>query len=458
MSARAASSAACATAIELWTQARRTAEELTTLQKGADLKKMRLLFEEWSADPDIRQQQIELAIGHRKPQKKRAQRRKRVVKVLPPATCWEEEFARTIPGRPRCAPDTFNLGVYPCKREIALGYPYVQFNRETLFRWLVLDLDYAGAVNAWRVAGLPPPNLVMTNPANGHAHMAWLIAIPVRGPALGEAPAKSFRFLASIERAYRRRLNADEAFCMKGQVKNPLHSDWRTLRMFNTARFENAAYSLRELAAPLKPAEMNPATKRKIPKRQQEGGLGRNVTIFDELRDFAYGVALDFKYLDDFDGFLDQLFDHAEKLNDFRSPLPTSELRGIAKSVARWTWRNFSEKRFSQIQSWRGKRGLAKRWADHTTADERAAAAGVSRRTLYRKDRENSQAQGRWADHVTAAERAKAAGIGRATLYRREKKSRECANGQAQGETITWHDSHFREGDSWAQWVKQRRG
>jgi hypothetical protein len=409
-------------AIEHWTETRRVAEALTPLQRGPEKAR---LFEVWSADPIIRQQQIDLALGPRKPQKKRAQR-KRVVKVLPPATCWEEEFARTIPGRPLCAPDAFELGVYPCKREIALGYPYVQFNRQTLFRWLVLDLDYAGAAHAWRAAGLPPPNLVMTNPANGHAHMAWFIAIPVRGPALGEAPTKSFRFLASIERAYRRRLNADEAFCMKGQVKNPLHSDWRTLRMFNTVRFENAAYSLRELAAPLKPTEMNPATKRKRPKREHEAGLGRNVTIFDELRDFSYGVALDFKYLDDFDGFLDQLFDHAEKLNDFRPPLPTSELRSIAKSVARWTWCNFSEKRFSQIQSWRGKRGLAKRWADHTTADERAAAAGVSRRTLYR-----GATQGRWAGHVTAHERAAEAGIGRATLYRR------AANGKAQGETIT---------------------
>src|SRR5271166_159762 len=103
---------------------------------------------------------------------KRAKKRKRVVKLLPPATCWEEEFARTIPGRPLCAPDAFELGVYPCKREIALGYPYVQFNRPTLFRWLVVDIDRAGAANAWRAAGLPPPNMIMINPSNGHAHLA----------------------------------------------------------------------------------------------------------------------------------------------------------------------------------------------------------------------------------------------------------------------------------------------
>jgi hypothetical protein len=352
----------------------------------------RLQREGWSKDPEEARHQFEehlREIGFHRPETKK---RKRALKVLPPAMCWEEEFARTIPGRPLCAPDAFELGVYPCKREIALGYPYVQFNRQTLFRWLITDIDYAGAATAWRKAGLPPPTMTMTNPANGHAHMAWLLAVPVSG----DPSSKSFRFLAAIERAYRRRLKADEAFCMKGQVKNPLHPDWETLRIFNTFRFANAAYSLRELAAPLEPSEMKPATKRKRPKREHEAGLGRNVELFDELREFAYGVVLDFKSFDDKDAFLDQLFDHAEKLNlGFRAPLPLSELRSIAKSVARWTWRKFSEKQFTERQSRRGKRGMAKRWADHVTAAERAADAGVSRATLYRRQKKaDGQAHG----------------------------------------------------------------
>jgi hypothetical protein len=338
----------------------------------------RLQREGWSTDADEARRQFDehlREIGFRRPETKK---RKRVFKVLPPATCWEEEFARTIPGRPLCAPDSFDLGVYPCKREIALAYPYVQFNRSTLFRWLVVDIDRTGAADAWRTARLPPPNMAMTNPANGHAHLAWLLAVPVSG----DPSAKSFRFLAAIESAYRRRLNADAAFCMYGQVKNPLHADWHTLRIFNTLRFANAAYSLRELAAPLEPSEMKPATKRK-PKRKRETGLSRNVTVFDELREFAYGVVLDFKAFDDRDAYLDQLFDHAEKLNGFRTPLPASALRSIVKSVAKWTWRKFSEKQFEKLQSWRANH----RWKDHVTAAERADAAGVSRATLYRQEK-----------------------------------------------------------------------
>ena len=365
----------------------------------------RLQREGWSTDPDEARRQFEEHLretGFRRPERKK---RKCTIKILPPATCWEEEFARTIPGRPLCAPDSFDLGVYPCKREFALAYPYVQFNRETLFRWLVLDLDYAGAANAWRAAGLPPPNMIMTNPANGHAHLAWLLAVPVRGPAPGEAPTKSFRFLAMIEAAYRRRLKADEAFSMKGQVKNPLHSDWETLRIFNTLRFANAAYSLRELAAPLNPVEMKTAKKRKQTKRC-EVGLGRNVSVFDELREFAYSVVLDFKSFDDFDAFVNQLFDHVEKLNGFRTPLPSCELRSITKSVARWTWKHwyyFTDAAFSKKQSRRGKRGMAKRWAGHTPLHETRPweAEGISRRTWFRRQKVNSQAQG---DTITVSE------------------------------------------------------
>ena len=217
----------------------------------------RLQREGWSTDPEEARQQFEehlREIGFRRPEPD-AKKRKRVVKLLPPATCWEEEFARMLPGRPLCAPDHFSLGVYPARRELAITFPHLQFNRTTLYRWLVLDIDRKSAAVAWRAAGLPPPNFTMTNPANGHAHVAWLLAVPVRG---GDPAAASFRFLAMIESAYQRRLGADAAFCMHGQVKNPLHSDWETLRIFNTFRFANAAYSLRELAAPLRQMRRDP--------------------------------------------------------------------------------------------------------------------------------------------------------------------------------------------------------
>jgi hypothetical protein len=111
-----------------------------------------LLFEEWSKDPVIRQQQIALVFDRRKPQKKPIKRRTRPSKAwdvgehqrfwhLEP---WQQSFAQSLPRRPRCA-DDFDLGVYPCRREIALGFRYIQYNIPERISWLVSDIDRAGA-------------------------------------------------------------------------------------------------------------------------------------------------------------------------------------------------------------------------------------------------------------------------------------------------------------------------
>jgi hypothetical protein len=46
-----------------------------------------------------------------------------------------------------------------------------------------------------------------------------------------------------------------------------------------------------------------------------------------------------------------------EKYNNFASPLPVSEVRSIAKSVAKWTWQKYTgrmdDKDFSKIQAMR---------------------------------------------------------------------------------------------------------
>jgi hypothetical protein len=86
------------------------------------------------------------------------------------------------------------------------------------------------------------------------------------------------------------------------------------------------------------------------------------------------------------------LQEKANELNrnlDFTAPLSFAELRGIIKSVARFTWRNFSLERFSEIQSKRGIRGMASRWVGRTSLDESRPweADGISRRTWFRRQK-----------------------------------------------------------------------
>ncbi len=298
--------------------------------------------------------------------------KRRNAKPLPPPTCWEEEFERTLPYRPRCA-DDFELGVYPVQREIALGYRYVQYNMPSRACWLISDIDHAGAADAWRAGQLPVPNLIMENPANEHAHMAWRLAVPV---ACSHPLSKPLRYLSAIERGYTRRLDADMAFSTNGLIKNALHPAWRVARLFD------GVYSLNELARPLEQNETRLWTP-----SERISGLGRNVSLFDSLRTLAYRDVLRFQAEGNFGSFSSGLMVDADALNrsqNFAGPLSLAEVSGIVKSVAKWTWRHFSPEAFSERQRQRGLRRAAQRWDGHVTAAERAAAAGISRRTFYR--------------------------------------------------------------------------
>jgi hypothetical protein len=72
-------------------------------------------------------------------------------------------------------------------------------------------------------AMLPPFNVVMVNPANRHAHVAYVLDVPVgRHDA---ARLKPLTLLAAIERGPTRRLGSDRGYSGL-LVKNPLHPHW----------------------------------------------------------------------------------------------------------------------------------------------------------------------------------------------------------------------------------------
>ena len=84
-------------------------------------------------------------------------------------------------------------------------------------------------------------------------------------------------------------------------------------------------------------------------------GGGRNVTVFDELRAFAYREVLKFKH-DDAGAtgpaaFRARLEAVALGINrQFPQALWLSEVRAIAKSVSKWTWSRFTPEKFSGRQ------------------------------------------------------------------------------------------------------------
>ena len=164
-------------------------------------------------------------------------------------------------------------------------------------------------------------------------------------------------------------------------AKNPLHKDWRVEWR------RDAPYTLVELADWLFPRDMEPEVE-----VERALGAGRNVTVFDELRAIAYREVREFKAAGAaFEKWLSRCEHLALGLNhQFPMAMLLSEVRAIAKSVARWTWKHFSAERFTARQSYLGKRGMTFRWAGHVSAQSLKPwdSMGISRATYYRRKRE----------------------------------------------------------------------
>jgi hypothetical protein len=191
------------------------------------------------------------------------------------------------------------------------------------------------------------------------------------------------RYLCAVESLMRERLQADQGF-VGLLTKNPQHPMWLTLRG------PRLVYDLAELAEHL------PGLEKYRPKRGRVDnvGLGRNVTLFDTLRHWAYRSVRDYKRaggLEGWNAWLSACNSRALVMNvDLFAgrELHGKEVWHIAKSVAKWTWQRFdpdaSDARFRELQSYRGTIGGGR--PKTTTAEGNPwDAEGISRRTWYRR-------------------------------------------------------------------------
>jgi hypothetical protein len=184
-------------------------------------------------------------------------------------------------------------------------------------------------------------------------HSAVLLAMPVARHAA--ARVEPLHFYGAVERGIARRIGADRHYT--GLItKNPVHAHWRV----EWRRDE--AYNLPELADWLFPEDMQPDFY-----VEQTLGAGRNCIVFDELRLIAYREVRAFKRTGSLDAFRSRLEGVAIGINmQFPVALRLAEVRGIARSVAKWTWRQFSNEKFSELQRHRA----SCRWANHVSAEK----------------------------------------------------------------------------------------
>jgi Replicase family/Primase C terminal 1 (PriCT-1) len=250
-------------------------------------------------------------------------------------------FFERLPTRPYCSNGKGERMLVRTK-EHAVTRPLIQYNKPTTLTWLCFDVDRKRAREAYYDANLPTPSLIVENPENEHCHVYYGLITPVHKTSA--ARLKPLKFLAAVEEGLRVKLGADEGFA--GLIgKTPHHEKWRTLEPV----FE-CFYELGELAEYVKlPA--------KLPRRLGiRTGLGRNVELFDKLRFWAYKWKAEYVALKKSnEHWMAAVMGQAVAYNDFAVLLPPSEVKATAKSVAKWTWQNYtgrmSDADFSALQS-----------------------------------------------------------------------------------------------------------
>lgn len=256
-------------------------------------------------------------------------------------------FQETLPIRPYCADTLEALVIRP--RLQALKKRYIQQNSPWDLRWLVYDVDRPLAAVEWQGLNAPAPNFTVTNLENGHAHLFYGLKVPVYKQP--EAHIKPLRFAASIDVALTQKLEADPGY--SGLIcKNPYNDFWRT------DEFYPWPYDLNQLTTYLDLSEYRDARKH-LP----EIGLGRNCTLFDVTRRWAYRqIRVGGFFGEEF--FIYEVIRYAAERNgDFSVPLPYAEVKATGKSIGRWTWRNMSPGGFRAWGDNRRERSIAVRKA-----------------------------------------------------------------------------------------------
>lgn len=252
----------------------------------------------------------------------------------------EDLFINTLPYKPYC---TDELGVtYIRPRKNAIKRKYIQINQPKMVMYLIFDIDRNGAVYAWYDENLPAPYWTSKNPENGHAHIVYRLKIPFCTSDI--ANLKPIQYAAAIQSAMIERLGADRGYAGL-LTKNPKHPYWQ-----NNVWTEYE-YTLDELADYL--------DLRGHPLRGQQAiGLGRNCELFENVRKWAYKTIREYWQPNYKRSWNEAVYAEVESLNNqFTVPLPVSEVKAIAKSIANWTYRHFTPEKFRESQAIKGRKG-----------------------------------------------------------------------------------------------------
>lgn len=242
-------------------------------------------------------------------------------------------------------------------RDVALQLPYVEANPLVLQSLIITDRDLTDTDMAADLVGLPEPTYTALNPLTNTGHVVFGLKDPVC--LTDAARRRPINLLARIEHGLNEVLEGDSSY--GGRItKNPLHEEHQTL-------WGESLYTLQELASALDqlgalPSAGNPR------KNVTSSAVGRNVALFDTIRKWSYR-AIRKHWGDGLEVWSQVVLTQAYTVNETiigneftRGPLSYSETKSVAKSIARWTWRNMTQESFTARQRALGRKTAQQRW------------------------------------------------------------------------------------------------
>ena len=254
------------------------------------------------------------------------------------------DLFNSLPNKPYCMDEKPGYMLIRSKN-IAIKKPYLQINAPTTTIYFVFDDDKEDSALSWFDTNLPAPYWTTQNPDNGHCHHCYKLEIPLHTSEFSSI--KAIKYAQAVYYAYALKLGADLSYSQL-ITKNPLHPQHRT------TYWTKQAYSLDYLADFVD-------LPKKLPKKLEVVGLGRNVTMFEKGRRWAYTAIRDYMHHNSSHEWERAVKTHLEAINaGFEVPLPYSEVKATAKSIAKWVWQRFSYGEFSAIQAKRGAKGCKK--------------------------------------------------------------------------------------------------
>lgn len=265
-----------------------------------------------------------------------------------------KEIYKRLP-RQMLVTNNLSLGLHSEEKTLGVRNRYIQINHQNLTKMMVFDVDNPVSLYDWKYLDIPVPNLIIINPKNQHCHMVYLLDYSNFVCRSENGRLKDILIYQAIYNELCTRLNADPRYVQK-IMKNPFHNSWNTQVLHDdTYTFEDFAKYVDFKS--IKSFEGSVARSEKSFMREQEG---RNCTVFERTRFYAYAVLKSFNFgfsSEDSQNFYNAVFNYAEDINqEFESPLGIREIRATVKSIVNWTLMHFGnaseKKEFEKKDIW----------------------------------------------------------------------------------------------------------